>query len=703
MSDRNASMTPRLRVVEPAKPLAKRRRRWGLIAVAVAGIIVCGAAAVGSIPFIVMGQTRASAVACLERIEQPRGPRLTDCSGGIDAFSQLAEHSYVHHDSTYRAEELWARIMVAEYENASVGAPDPAVRKQTAKFVDDAQAVVEKGSQRISLDELGPAVATPNLGKLASSLGDRQTLLEHSDWWGLWPVRLHVLQAALIEGDVDQADQIARRYAEWDPRDADLRTYVGAVMCLGKDPGKGLELLARVPGDRAEKRYAAIGRNYGEVLAVMEACAKKAGVDAPTPPQVQQAGRADVEYTRMVQDIRLSKLAAVTHESVEKALGWLEDDRGLDDDELWARPMLLAAIVSKDERVGDAKGPLGVAVLANASKPRASEAELGPSLPLLPEDVLFESPGLEPMLPADALAKAAATLARIAESAKADQKAALDRAAAALETHAAVAFARAGDVSKAEEASDRATKLAGSSPAVADLTAASLLYVAGDAKRALVRAGAAMHDEKTGAAASFVAALCHMSLGENDHARELGKALVKLDLRKGDPRLVVDIRWLDVALAEPGAARPGAPLLPEWTGMADASLRWRTHGSGALEVDLEAWRAAIAAPDEQRLAFRYALMRHRGDAPSFLVPWLGAAARLAPAEARGPSVEVWLDAVSGEEAPRQPLSAYVFARVEAARARGDHASADAWQTKLVALRAVKSSEPDLEIARFLGI
>ena len=82
---------------------------------------------------------------------------------------------------------------------------------------------------------------------------------------------------------------------------------------------------------------------------------------------------------------------------------------------------------------------------------------------------------------------------------------------------------------------------------------------------------------------------------------------------------------------------------------------------------------------------------------------MAAAARLMPAGSTGPAIEVWLDALTAADLPRVPVSSYVWSRWEAARMRGDDVSARLWQKRLGAVRAMKSAEPDLEIARFIGL
>lgn len=677
--------------------------------------VVASATVYGALPFVRMREARTAAMECLARYDAPRGPKLPDCSASIQEFSKLAKVSYVHHDATYRAEELWARIMVAEYENASVGAPDAKLREDTAKFVDEAETVIDKGSQRIQLDELGQVIAAPHLGKLAASLGDRPTLIAHFDWWTQWPVRVHAMRAALLEGDLAKAGAMAARYYDWGPRDPDLRTMMGAILCLGSDPQKGLDLLTRVPGDRAEKRYAAIARNYGEVLGVMKACAKKAKLDLPPLPDVSHAGVADFEEARIVEDIRLSTEPAQIHEASDKAVTSLQEKHGLVHAPRSTRAMLVAAVAAQDDRFGDERGPLGASVIGAFVAAKDVEGNDAPIEPFeLSLQVLLGGtassgyPETSPVLSEALLDRAETKLVQLAarptKSKDEDERALLiRRGAATLALHAAMASARNGDVDRALLHVDEAGRLGVLSPRRSALNAAGVAFLAGDERQALARlVGDEGDDVATEASIALIASLAHAALGEREPARaDVARALL-LATKLGDPELLLDARWLDLALSD--ATPAGAPLeTPVYTGMADPLARWKTMGAPDLTALLASWRGAFSANDEQRLAFRYASMRFRGDAPPFAVSYMAAGARLAPSAAQGQRVEVWLDALTAIDLPRMPVSSYAWSRRQAARMRGDTESAELWQKRLVSVRAMRSGDADLEIARFIGL
>lgn len=287
--------------------------------------------------------------ACVAKFEQPRGRVLPSCASFIHDYEHLADYALTHHDATYRAEELWARIMMASYLNATVGAPDPAERARTSKYVDDAQGVLEKGSQRISLDELGSAVMSPNRAKFAYATGDRETLVGSWEAWTLWSSRLQAVQAALVDADLQKALTIAGGYRDLEPREADLRTTVGSVLCLGPSPEEGVDFLERVPTDRYDKRYASIQRNYGEVLGVLKACAVRAHRAPPPLPPLGSAGVADMTEARLVESIRLAHDPDTLGDALDRAVVALQSEEGVEDKSSeWARAYLLAAVVARD-------------------------------------------------------------------------------------------------------------------------------------------------------------------------------------------------------------------------------------------------------------------------------------------------------------------------------------------------------------------
>src|SRR5262249_3944172 len=140
-------------------------------------------------------------------------------------------------------------------------------------------------------------------------------------------------EAALVEGGLAPAVELARRYAEWDPRDEDVRVAVGSLLCLGGDEKRGLQFLETVQNDRARRRYAAIARNWGDVRALMVACAARAGIEPPPKPTSIEAGSGDPVVPRAVMRLRLTRAAAAKspkgavdlREAIETAKKLLDD------------------------------------------------------------------------------------------------------------------------------------------------------------------------------------------------------------------------------------------------------------------------------------------------------------------------------------------------------------------------------------------
>ncbi len=685
-------------MIRPSMAGAGRRLRgrapllgWSLLVLALGAFVT---------PEVVLRVARARATACVARAAAPRGAELPDCGHLVDDFELPAKVSYTRHDATYRAEELYARVAMNRYLDAAVGAPDPDRLHRTSFGLMRAQEVVEKGSRRISLDDLGPTAPAPHLGKLAVSIGDRSALTRQPEYYGHWDVRLAALESALLEGDVELATDLAERYAAWDPRDADLRTATAAILCI-THPRRGLDLLARVPIDRADKRYANIQRNFGEVLAVQEACAAKVGERPPAPPPASGAGEADAPEARLTTGLRLAGEGPEKDALLDRALARLqaEGEAGVSASVPFARLALLAAVLARSET-------LDPTVAANLATPRGGETSLAPeglTLALL----LGESPGLHPRVPV-ALAERASDRARaMSTSAEpASVAATLSSAATDLATLGAVEAARAGDSATASRLAELAAQRGRLSARAAALSVASALYVAGDAAAALRRLEPAPPapdpDEPPllSLELTTLEALLRASTGELDAARALAATLPSLADQHGGTQAALDARWVAVALGE-AEAREGATL--SWLGMADPGLRQLAVSDEVVAATLGAWSGALAGSSEDRRAFRYRILELRGDAPALLLPYLVASARLLDDDVTGAGVETWLDAASAIDARRVRMRSYAWARAEAARVRGDEAHADLWTERLRALRALASDDHDLEIASFLRL
>ncbi|WP_437602331.1 hypothetical protein WMF28_11955 [Sorangium sp. So ce590] len=729
-----------------ARPRWRRPLALGLATAAVALLVFALLA-----PVALVFAGRRSAAACLASIEAPRGPALPDCRPEIRWFPLPSRLPWTYRTASTLAEELGARTAVAGYIDAAVGRPDRAALAGATAAVATAEAAVAAGSRRITFDELGPAGGAPSLAREAARLGDRRTLLEQPDRWADWHVRVHTLRAALTEGDLQRALAIATRYAGMDPRDEDLRTTVAAILCLGTgaEAKRGVELLTLTQDDRASKRHAGMVRNWGEVRAVLVACAARAGVEPPPMPEDPEAGLADAVEARLAQRARLAADREDAAEAKQRAVRAIRDllaaAAALDPD---ARGDLLAVVLAEGgtldateaaalarpepDETEEADVALGGAVAAPARGATGAALALRAgslrALDWLPERGLAR-PAIAGALRARAAARAA-ELAADPQLSPADGDA-LRAAAGALALQAARELALEGDAPRAIDALDRLGALAPelAPEAARALARSSVWTLAGDRDRALDRiervdlaaAPPALH-----AAVLLQRAELLASLGRRieaaraavlaDEAAAAARAARPGDAPSGLAGLALldaRARWTRLALALPGSGEPlrqGSPpaLLPAdlsaawpWVGFARPDAPWARAGQPAFSRALAAWSAARDAPPPTRRALRYAALRRRGDAPPALVPYAALSAQLL-GDGEG-DAEVWLDAFLALDAPRFSLRHTAFARAEAARWRGDEDSAAAWQRRYEALRAVASDPARAEIARYLGL
>lgn len=712
----------------PRAPSPARRRALGALAVTLVAAAIAAPAAM-----VAAGSQRAAA--CFAAIEGPRGPALPGCGREVGWLSLPSRLPWTRRAASLRAEELGARAAVAAYADAAVGRPDRAALDRAATDVEIAANVVASGSQRLRLEDLGPVVGAPHLGREAARLGDRGTLLGRADRWGDWYVRLHALRAALTEADISRAVAIAERYAGFDPRDEDLRTAVAAVLCLGGDAKRGVELLTLTQEDRATRRYAGMARNWGDVHALRVACAARAGAAPPPSPESPQAGDDDAVEVRAAQEVRVAEAEG----DVERARRGAEAARALLASSTRApapasRLGLLAVLLAYG-------APIDAARAAALSRARVDEGESRLATgPLLAADWL-PAPGLaRPVVAAPALARAAERAAELAGGAgvTADDRAELSAAAGALAFEAARELAATGDAPAAIAILDRLGPGAVGAQRGVELALArsSAWVVAGDPARALDALDGAPLESAAPAARAATAlqrAELLASLGRRgeaaraaviaDEVAEAAGATAPPERPDEPPALhpfpVLDARarWTRLALARPpegGPLRPGAapaaaaPPRPTsagspwpWVGFANAATPWARLDQGALSVALARWDAARAAPPDERRALRYAALQRRGDAPPALIAYLSVGAELlGPGEG---DVEAWLDALLAFDARRFSYRQHAFARAEAARWRGDAEAAALWRGRYEALRVLATDPRRAEIARYLGI
>lgn len=694
---------------------APRRSSRARAAVGIALALVTAALAIPA-GMVEIGTRRARA--CIASYAEPRGPELPDCRAELRWFVTPTRIPWTAIPARYRAEELGARIAIAEYTDALVGHPERAAIDGAAARVDASARSLAAGSRRTGLEELGRTVGAPDLGRTAEIYGDRATLLAHFDEWPEWHMRLRSLEAAWMEGDVARAQVIAKRYAEFDPRDEDLRTAVGAALCLGDGDttyARGIALLASVQYDRAAQRHEAWARNWGAERAVMVACSARAKVPPPAAPEQGDGGRGDAVEARATLRLRLTiepgqpSLARVEADAATMQL--LREARSPG-----ARVKLLAALI-------EARDDLDARELAELAPARADAGEppIVPSPARTAIEWLDARRGLEPMVPGATLRRSAARLraASAHQSLTRDEARAMRAAAGAMVLEAARVLALEGHgAAAAGTLADAGDALP--SEAARALQRSSAWYVAGNAERALAALDGASDTAAADQAVARevrVASLIQRaellaSLGRRDDAAKAAVLADEAAPTAGSRALDAHARWTRLALARP----PLAPLRTgeeaaaidarawPWVGLTGRSTSWllpEAEAATPLGRALAFWDAAAAASPEQRRALRYAALDHRGDAPLATAAYYAVAAELlAPGEG---DVEIWLDVFGATDARRLPLRSYAWIRAEAARFRGDPASAARWTTRLHALTALTADPGRAEIARYLGL
>lgn len=724
-----AALPPKIAAsVDPPRP-----RRWGRI---VAVVVLTLAAVIVALPIVELDVGTTRARSCFALYEAPRDVELPDCRKEIPWFVIPSRVPWTATPARYRAEELQARIAVMTYTDALVGKPDPAALGPAAEALEASAKTLRKGSQRLALEELGRAVGAPNLGRAAALHGDRRTLLARFDRWEDWDQRLRALEAALMEGNLPLASEIARRYAAFDPRDEDLRTAVAATLCLGEpsDAKRGVELLTLVQNDRAAHKHEAWSRNWGEVRAVIVACAKRAGIAPPPRPARADAGQGDADELRAALRLRLAIANGAGTEPSERL------DATLAIIELLGRPrtpgmrvrLLAAVLASGYELEGKSAAELARPML-DAGEPAVLPSAALTAIDWLDERCLEAGPSLGRVercpgprgsiaqIEGPALERGAAVLDELASErdlAAADAET-LRVAAGAARVHAAQRYAAAGDTIAAHRAIAAAGDRALPSEAARALARADALHVAGQNERALAEIERAPEGPVQGAEGAAIAAALLVeraellaSLGKRDEASRFAVLADEAASAAGNRPLSIHARWTRAALARPPASplREGATVSPDgarawpWVGLAGTGSSWlsaEAEGPALLDRALSFWANAQRASAEERRALRHAAIAHRGDAPLALSAYFTLGAGLL--HDREGDVELWLDVLTTTDARRLPLRSYAWARAEAAKIRGDSASASLWTTRRATLVTIAADPSRAEIARYLGL
>lgn len=660
-------------------------------------------------PLALLAYGTARSRACVASYTAPRGPELADCRREIRWFVIPSRVPWTAVPARYRAEELTLRAAVAAYDDAVVGRPDGAREIRAGEELALAEQVVHRGSTRVTLEDLGRPLGAPDLGRSAMLSGDRRTLLARADQWEHWSVRLRSLEAALLDGDPARAAALARRYAEFDPRDEELRVAVAAMLCFEGDPRRGAELLTTVQAERAENRHEAWSRNWGDVRALLVACAGKARVAAPPLPEHSEAGAGDQGEARAVLRLRLVA----------------ESDPG---DTLALRTAAIDVIAMLKSGTFTSGGRLrvlaallacGHAIDANLAALLATPHLADGEAPLLPAarpptaiDWLSQPRGLRPAPSRQALRHATDRLRRLAADPELsrEERLALETAASAAALEGARAFALAGDGAGAVEMLDRRVSTAGA--AARALARSTAWYVAAEPERALAEVDTNPGDLGDDAAVRVAwwiqKAELFASTGRRHEATTAAILADDLATALGDSGLAARAAWTRLAFAPLSALRAAPPPPPPGTRAWPWSVERASEEASeegrrvSLAGALAFWETARRASPEEKRALRYAAVAdHRGDAPRAFSAYLALGAELLP-EGDG-DVEVWLDAFAATASRELTLRAYCWTRAQAARFRGDLAAGARWTERYRALARRAAAPDDAELAAALGI
>ncbi len=697
-----------------------------------AGLFVLFALAI-AIPETLLARGTKQALTCFSKYAEPRGPESPACADAAKLLRIPRRFPWTANRAWFRIEEHGVRLAHNEYVDAAVGKPSRDALKLAAEAIEHQDAVVTNGTKRLKMAELGPSIGVPDLGREADELGDRQTLLERGEQWFNWRVRLSTLRKALVSGDFEKTKALAKRYAVDDPYDPDIRTAVASVLCMGPDPEKGAGMLASIQSDRASRRYEGLSRDYGEVRALLTACLAKRSLPPPPIPTESTAGSADAIEQRAALRLRLAGTPAA---EASRTLAVATIVRLLDGGPRnpGARLALLAALVASTSDLDPAK-------IIHYSKPQFDEGSFVPSTALTAlEWVNDHRPAAgdaEPpvLLPGSTYLIAAHTIETIAEKQKeeADKPPAKDddgddpidfdkrrkdlaRIRGAFLLEAAASLTRDGAMDDALKAVDDAVGALGLHAHERSLLRSNVYWLSGDREKALNAIeydGGSIHsgtaDRHLMAVMSMQTAELAMSLGKTDIAKRSSKLDDDGGL-KNDPALYARSRWMQAALGEVHGEPPIMETLrmPQpfpSMGFAHPNAPWRVGDQdkrrALLDQALAPWVGLAGATPELRRAGRWAAMRARGDAP----PWLAVHALLA-SRLLGPGegdVEVWLDALLALDERRFSLRSYAFARAEAARMRGDMATAATWDGRFRTLCKLAAEVPHYEFTRMLDI
>lgn len=695
--------------------------------------LVLGTLAI-AVPEARLARGTQQARACFIAYAEPRGETTPACGSAIHELLMPAYVPWTANRARYRIEEIGVRTAHLEYVEAAAGNPNRETLAHAVERMEHQATIVQNGSTRVTMTELGPAVGAPDIGREADEVGDRKTLLERGEQWFNWRVRLSTLRAALLEGDLAKTKALAKRYAVDDPHDPDIRSAVAAVLCMGPDLPKGAEMLAFIQDDRAARRYENLSRDYGEVRSMLTTCLAKRDLPPPPLPTNTQAGTADAVEERALLRLRYADTPA--HE-VSRTMALATITRLLDGGPRspGARLTLLAAWLT-------AKTEPDPAQIVRFSKAKFDEDPFAPSLTMTALEWVMDhrpAPGdAEPaaLLPGSTFVVAAGVVEELEKSLteSADKPSSepsdskkeanpvlvreLAKTRGALLLEAAASLTRDGRVDEALQAAVDATHVLGLSKTEHGLLRSNVFWLTGardkalealDVEGSLVH-GANAEQSQLLAAVSVQESELAMSLGKTDRARQAARRAEQFANKAKDPSLYARAKWMLAALGEIKAPAPlkedlTTPLPFPPMGFAQPTEPWRAGDQARQEalVDraLAPWVGLSTADAPLRRAGRWAAMQSRGDAPPWLSVHLFLASRLL--DKNEGDQEVWLDALLAMDQRRYSLRSYAFARAEAARMRGDMAAATTWDERFRTLCKLAAEVQYYEFTRHLDI
>ncbi|MBI4703627.1 MAG: hypothetical protein HY744_21155 [Deltaproteobacteria bacterium] len=676
-------------------------------------------AAIGIAPVASLEIGVRRARACFAPIEEPRGAALPDSTVHARWLALSRRAPWTRRPAELLGEELAARYAVARYRDAAIGLPDRAALRERLRAVTEAAAAVRAGTGRLRLDELGPPLGAPDPGALAASVGDLGSLDDGALDWTAWEVSEQAMEAALLRADLGRAIRLAQHYAG--RPDPDQRLRVGALLCAGGRHERGIEEIASVERERAEKRHANMARNFGQAHVLVEACAARGGL-APPPVPADDAGAGELDCR--------DRLAALRLRVAERGAGCRVGDAGC------ARAVPVArAVAALLDSLSSGRdvpyrlelvaliAPLYVqaADLATLGRARGGEPEPEWRAPLTIWRMVERGAPDEPFVPPERLVRAAEHARGLDPPA-----AGLDPLVAAWMLRAAAGMAAGGAPGEAREraealAAQGARLLVPAAAALAaPLAASSVRYLAGDADGALrsldeaLGGAPAAGRELLGPELAGLLAAVHVQRAEilvglrRPEAAAAARQAMDVARAVGQTSLAERAAWLALAVSPPGAptlSEPSAAAGRDSRGPDELLILGGLPPVGPPDADggdakargvrlarvLGFWQSWLAAPSAARRAARYAAMRSRGDAPAASAAYLLLAGRLVD---RPEEIEPWLDAFFALDARRGRLRTYAFARAEAARWRGDGQAEALWRGRHRALERL-AQDPDL--------